>query len=178
MSFVPIVVTEDYSSPDGLTPDGSVSFQLTESMSCGPIVVGSLSIDAELDQGQLSQILMANDTAGIVPSTTAYQVVQNVEGAAPASFYIVVPSQPVGSRSVTDGVVVLSSGILNSLTADFTGDDVGTVVLCDAFPVGSTITSVIDAADVEISGPSSLTATGLSVLVGASVTLSSLDTTA
>lgn len=182
-SLVYIVVTEDWSEPDGTdTPTGDVEFCLT-AMLTSPGYVSPKLVQSFLSQGQIAQQLVATDfdSAGapLVPSTVQYRVVERVLGSAEQSYYITVPAAPPGSRSVTDGVVVASSQLVTSASADFTDDDENAYLFFvgGQFPVGVQITEVVDDHTVQLNRSPGVSATGVHFIIGASASLSGLRPT-
>lgn len=180
-ALVPIVVTDDLGQPDGAEPpQGTVQFVLTESIvspqPCAAKVVGCTRV-----AGAIAQQLVANDKdstgAALSPATTMYRVVDNTDGAAEEDFFITVPAVPPGSRSVSDGVLEQGSNVLTSATADFTDADLGAYVLVNNGTVllpGVQIQTVVSSSEVTLTASASANLTGLTVMVGASVSLSEL----
>jgi hypothetical protein len=180
-ALVPIVVTDDLGQPDGSEPpNGTVQFVLTESIispqPCAAKVVGCTRV-----AGAIAQQLVANDKdssgSPISPATTMYRVVDNTDGAAEEDFFITVPAVPPGSRVVSDGVLAAGSNLLTSATAAFTGADLGAYVLVDngtVLPPGTIISEVVSSSEVQLSRTASANLTGLTVMVGASASLSEL----
>lgn len=177
-SLVRIVVTEDYGSPDGYdTPTGTVTFNLSEAI-LSPGYVAPITVPAILSQGAIAQELTANDFdsgGGVLsPATTQYRVSEVIDGSPLQEWFATIPAAPPGSRAIVDGIIVQGTRLLVSATANFTADDLGAYMLLEGFPVGTTITEVIDAATVQLSTSPPLSDTGVEVLIGASVSLASL----
>lgn len=180
-ALVPIIVTDDIGQPDGSeAPTGTVQFQLTEGIispqGCAAKVIGAPRVN-----GALAQQLVANDFdstgAPLSPATTMYRVVDDVGGAAEVDYFITVPAQPPGSRTVSDGVMAAASNLLSSATAAFTDNDLGAYVLVEngaAVVPGATITAVLSGTEVQLSQTCPAGGSGLSVMVGASASLSEL----
>lgn len=175
--LVPIIVVEDWTRPDGTTPTGMVVFNLLENI-LSPGYVSANTVESELSFGQIAQQLYANDfdSTGtpINPSTTMYKVEEDIGGAPAQDYYITVPAAPPGSRRITDGVLTQGSMILTSETASFTQDDVRAYVVLPGFPPGTQIATVTSSTTCTFGSTSPLSATDLSVLIGASATLGSL----
>lgn len=177
-TLVSIVVTQEYGSPDGYdSPTGGVEFQLTEAI-VSPGYVSPITVPAPLSLGGIAQELVANDldSAGqpISPETTQYQVRENILGSAEQDYYVTVPARPPGSRSVSDAITAEGLRTLVSATAAFTVDDRGAYVFVPGFPVGTQIQTVVDAHTVTLTQAATATATGVALLIGASVALSAL----
>jgi hypothetical protein len=180
-SLVPIIVTELWGDPTGLDfPTGEVIFNLLENI-LQPAVVTAKTVRSTLVLGAIAQQLIANDFdstgAPLVPSTTQYQVIEKLLGSPDQLYYVTVPASPPGSRVVTDGAVTAGSRTLTSLTADFTVDDVLAYVLLDGFPPGTQISGVISGTVATLSNGAIANASGLDVLIGASVSLSAIRPT-
>ena len=86
----------------------------------------------------------------------------------------VVVNTPAGSRTVTDGATKSASTTVTSATAGFTSDDVGATVTGSGIPAGATIASVTDASTVVLSAAATATATGVTLTIDDTVSLSSL----
>jgi hypothetical protein len=177
-TLVPIIITEDWTRPDGTTPTGRVRFDLLEPIT-SPQYVSPNTIDTALTFGAIAQQLDANDFDSlgdpIVPSTTQYEVSIDIDGAPLRQFFITVPAVPPGSRTITDGVLTAASQTLTSLTADFTADDLLSYVLLPNYPPGTQIIDVISGTAVALSSQSPVNATNVKVMIGAQATLSELD---
>ena len=173
MSLVPIIVWDDWSAPDGSQPDGSVEFQLDQELRDALSVAPSL-VTTTLVAGRAAVPLYANDSPGATPANTQYRYTQNIIGAPSISWWITVPSAPTGSRSVSDAVVSVGSTALTSATAAFTSADVGKYVASPLLPIGTTIASVTNSTTVVLSAAATANGSAQSLLVGASVQLSSL----
>lgn len=177
-SLVRIVVTEDYGSPDGYdVPTGTVTFNLDEAIT-SPGYVMPITTPVFLSGGAFAQEMTANDfdSAGdpISPATTLYRVTEQIDGSPMQEWFATIPASPPGSRAIVDGIVVQGERLLLSTTASFTSNDLGAYVLLNGFPVGTTITEVIDSHTVQLSTSPAASATGVDVLIGASVALSAL----
>lgn len=176
---VSIVVTGVWGEPDGTdTPTGQVTFGLTEAIQ-SPSFVAAKTVRSVPVLGAIAQELVANDADSLgdplFPATTQYRVVETILGAPEQDYFVTVPAVPPGSRSVSDGTVVLGTQTLVSDAADFTDDDLLAYVLLPQFPVGTQIIDVIDDHTVQLTGgAASATAGGVTVLIGASVDLASL----
>jgi hypothetical protein len=180
-ALVPIVVTELWGDPAELDyPTGEVVFNLLANI-LSPSVVTAKTIRSPLLLGAIAQQLIANDFdstgAPLVPSTTQYQVVERLDGSPEQMYYVTVPAAPPDSRTISDGVVVLNSRLLVSETAAFTDLDENAYVLLNGFPVGTQISEVIDGGSVLLSSSAPASATGVDVLIGASVSLSAIRPT-
>jgi hypothetical protein len=173
------VVTEAWGEPGDTTdtPTGTTTFELTEPVTA-PGYVPCRPVRAPLVAGAIAQQLMATDAdslgAPLVPSTAQFRVTEQIDGAPDSNYYINVPAVPSGSRAITDGVVTTGSFVLTSLTAAFTVDDELAYVRLPQVPVGTRIAEYIDAHTVHLTAASPVTATGVDVLIGASVSLSQL----
>lgn len=180
-ALVPIIVTDDIGQPDGSEPPtGTVTFQLTDEI-VGPSPCAAKVIGAARVAGAVAQQLVANDFdstgAPLSPATTMYRVADAVGAAAEVDFFITVPAQPPGSRTVNDGVTTPGSNVLTSATAAFTGADLGAYVLVangEAVPPGTAIQAILSGTQVELTRAAPAGASGLSVMVGASASLSEL----
>lgn len=170
-----IVVTDIWPGVDS-PPTGSVQFDLTEAVSLDGEEWAAVQEQAGLVSGQLAVPLLANDTPGISPSDSFWLVTERIIGAASRdNYYIRVPSDPPGSRSVTDGAITLGAAMLVSLTADFTPGDVGAYVDTGGItPIGTSIYAFINGSTVQLTNAATKTSSGADVLIGASVSLASL----
>lgn len=174
MSATLIVVTADFRAPGGEVPTGEVLFDLSV-----PVVDGSESFPAGRTQagldlnGQIAQPLVANDSVGLVPSSS-YWVTERIVGAAENGYYALVPAAPAGSRSVSDAVAAQGQRTISSATAAFTSNDIGAYVFSLPFAVPTQIVSVTSSTVAVLSTAALSTGTGLGLLIGASVDLSSL----
>lgn len=178
-TLVPIIVTEDWSGPDNTSPTGIVDFDLSAAITA-PGYVSPNTVQSNLVNGAVAQELVANDFdsgGGVVTPMTQYRVTEGILGAPEQEYYIIVPAAPPGSRSVDDGVIAVGSQILFSETADFTDDDERAYVLLEGFPPGTQIESVTDSTHAVLTTGSTMVATGVGVLIRASVTLQSLRPT-
>ncbi len=179
--LVPIIVTDAILEPSGAgSPTGRVQFQLTEEIT-GPEQCAAKLVEADYVGGVLAQQLYANDFdntgSPISPSTTMYYVAQDVDGAAAQTFFITVPATPPGSRSVEDAVVEQGSALLTSATAAFTSDDVGKFVLVgngSVFSPGTQILGITSSTVAQLDRSASSSGTGVSLMIGASASLSEL----
>lgn len=179
--LVPIIVTDTVLQPDGSAPPtGTVQFQLTEEIT-GPQECAAKVVGANYSTGLLAQQLYANDLDStgdpIAPATTMYRVQQDTDGAAPAEFFITVPAVPPGSRSVSDVVTEAGQQIISSATANFTDADLNAYVLLgngSVVPPGTWIVEVISSTEVQLSQSPSAALTGVTIMVGASASLSEL----
>lgn len=172
-----IMVLRDWTGSDGSTPNGDVEFTLTAAMTNEDTgeSVPQTKVPAELVNGAIAQSLVANDQT--VPATL-YEVVENISGATVRSYYISVPSEPPGSRQLSDAVTTQGDLTLESDSGDFTDDDIGSYLFAPGiFATGTQILTVVDSENVTVSTGALTTGTGGSVLVGAQVQLASLDTT-
>jgi hypothetical protein len=180
-SVVPIVVTEDWTVPDGSeTPTGEVDFLLSDEIA-SPTYVSPRLVVCGIDQGALVQQLVANDLdstgAPLVPAATTYRIRERINGATDQTYFAVVPAVPPGSRSVVDASTADGSNVITSVTAAFTGADVGAYVLVangTAVPVGAQIVEVQTSTTAVLSATATESLVGASLLVGASVRLSDL----
>lgn len=175
-SLVPIIVTENWARPDGTIPTGLVTFNLLEALTA-PDYVTPNTIKAPLYLGAIAQQLDALDVDSMsdpITPLTQYAVVENILGADTQDYFITVPAIPPGSRSVTDGVLGGGTQLLVSATAAFTIDDLNAYVLLPQFPPGTQIIGVISGTTVKLSTSSPVSASGVAVMIGASVTLQEL----
>jgi hypothetical protein len=177
-SLVSIVVTEDWTEPDGTdTPTGMVEFNLLENI-LSPGYCTAKTVRASLANGVIAQQLIANDFdssgAPLVPSTTQYQVVERILGSPEQMYYVTVPASPPGSRTISDGEVTEGLTTLTSETAAFTDADALAYLLLPGFPVGTQIANVVSATEVNLFSGATASASGLQVLIGASVALSAI----
>lgn len=176
-TLVPIIITEDWNRPDGTTPTGSVRFDLLEDITA-PGYVSANTLFTNLAEGAIAQQLYANDADSdadpLTPSTTQYRVTEEILGAPVPEYFITVPAVPPGSRVVADAVTVNGLAVVVSASADFTQDDVGAYVLLPQFPPGTQISRVIDGMTASLSTAANATASGVTLMVGASASLSEL----
>lgn len=176
--LVPIVVTSTYPSPGGGIAWGQVTFTLLETIvdpTDRATVPGGALPPVFLDEnGSIAQQLYANDVEGLTPETTQYQVTERISGGTARSYFVTVPAVPPGSRTVSDGVLVAATAQLVSATADFTDADIGAYVLLDGFSCGTKILSITSSTEATLSTSARAAATGVSVLIGASVDLAQL----
>src|SRR2546428_8049100 len=63
------------------------------------------------------------------------------------------PPWLMGGVTFTDGVATLGVPTLRSATANFVSDDIGRVIVCDAFTPGTTISSINSSTSVQTSAP-------------------------
>ena len=66
---------------------------------------------------------------------------------------ITAPPWLMGGVTFTDGVATSGVPTLGSATANFVSDDIGRVIVCDAFPLGTTISSINSSTSVQTSAP-------------------------
>jgi hypothetical protein len=176
---VPIVVVALWGEPGDTTswPTGEVTFDLTEDIQ-QPEAIVAKTVRCVPAFGTFAQQLAANDKdstgESLFPATTQYRVTENLLGAPEQDYYITVPAVPPGSRSVSDGVTTEGMQTLTSASADFTDDDLNAYVLLPQFPAGTQISVVLSSSAVTLSTAASASATGVEVLIGASVSLQSL----
>lgn len=180
-TLVPIVVTEDgWLRPDGTSPTGTVRFDLLENIT-SPGYVSAYTEIATLDNGSIVQQLFATDADSdgdpIVPSTTQYKVVEDILGAPEQEYYITVPAVPPGSRTIADAVIVQGTQTVNSASANFTDDDENAYVLLEGFPPGTQINEVISSTEVQLTTSPPISATGVTMMIGASASLQELRPT-
>lgn len=172
------VVLGDWTTPGEEVPLGSVEFYLQPALTdlSSGVTVPSRPEVAELSNGAVVQSLVANNAPGseLEPTTTQYLVTERVLGAPDESYWISVPAQPAGSRTVTDAVLVQGSSIVTSATAAFSSGDVGSYVFTPGVPTPAQILSVISSTGATLSESASMGISGQTLVVGASVELASL----
>jgi hypothetical protein len=168
-----IVVTKDWVDPDSTVPaSGTVRFDLTGQLIIDGTAVTPRPAIAQLVAGTIAQPLTPTDDGD---SPALYWVTEDIQGSPTVRYAVQVPSAPPGSRAVSDGVTVQGDTTVTSATAAWTGGDVGKVVWSPAFPVGTTVASVTNGTTAVLSAPATLAATGVHLLIGAQVDLTSLD---
>jgi hypothetical protein len=177
-ALVPIIITEAWVEPDGTdTPTGRVAFQLTDEI-VSPSYLTAKAVVAELSGGAIAQQVTATDRdatgVALVPATVQYRVVESIDGAPDVVYFITVPAAPSGSRKVADAVATLGSINVTSATAAFTQADVNAYVVLPGFPPGTQIQVVHSATSADLSAAAAAAGSGLSLLIGASVTLSAI----
>lgn len=177
MAIPVIVVQKTYGDPNATPPaSGSVRFDLTGQVLVDGEAISPMPAIAKLAAAAINQPL--TPTHGITGQSTSpalYWVAENIQGAPIRRYAIQVPAAPDGSRSVSDGIAAQGTDNVVSASAAFTSDDEGKVLWSPAFPVGVTIMEVIDASTAQLSQPALLSDTGLELLIGAQVELTSLD---
>jgi hypothetical protein len=174
-TLIPIIVTGSWPTPGANTPSGAVTFTLTAPLTGSGEIVPVIPIIATLDAtGEIAQQLYATDVDELTPPNAQYQVDEQVGGGTTRTYFITVPHEPPGSRSVDDGVLSAGSAVLSSMTATFSATDVGRYVYVVGLPAGITIRSVTNANEVTLSTTAPRTAEGVSVLIGAQADLAEL----
>lgn len=177
--LVPIVVMKQFVGADGTPSTGSVTFTLTRNL-LDPVdgeTVPAVPVKALLDvTGVAAQQLWANDVTGLEPPNTQYQVVEEVSGGQ-RSYFVTVPHAPPGSRTVTDGAVTQGSALLSSATAAWTSADVGKYLAVPGVTPGVKVLRVTSGTAATMTTAATATGTGLSVVIGAEVSLTTLEPT-
>lgn len=88
--FTEVVVTGSYTTETGAPAQGTLTFTLTQPMANGVSVPPS-PITATLGgSGDFTVLLLANDDAGTVPQGVRYGVTEQITGAQPRDYFIVV----------------------------------------------------------------------------------------
>jgi hypothetical protein len=172
------VVLGMWANSDDSDTTGSVTFLLAPELVdlTGGETVPSKPVIAGLLAGVLVQDLVANDAPGSELSTTTsqYFVTEEVTGSPSASYWISVPSEPPGSRTVADAVVVNGSNLVTSATAAFTSGDVGAYVFTPEIPTPARILAVVNSTTAQLSQSAVASGSAQTLVVGASATLASL----
>jgi hypothetical protein len=88
LAFTEITVTGSY----GATASGSVTFTLTQPMANADVVMLPEPVVVQLVDGAFSTTLAAVDDAATVPQGVFWAVTENIVGAQPRDYFIVVPS--------------------------------------------------------------------------------------
>lgn len=183
MSLFPIVVTATFVLPND-DPDlavGDVQFDLSVAIidTADGIVVPQRTVKCSIDNtGRIAVPLLPTDVAGLRPPNAQYFVTIGVAGAVLRQGWLTVPHAPVGSRTVTDLVTVAGSNVITSATAAFTGADVGKYVSGSNLPVNPAaqmvIAGVTNSTTATIAGTASASASGGTLIIGASADLTAL----
>jgi hypothetical protein len=106
LEFTEITVTGSFVTQAGRPAAGTVTFTLTQAMSNGDVTVPADPITVNLDsEGQFSTILLANDDPGTTPQGVQYGVTEQVTGAQPRDYFILVSrsTNPVSLSSLMPG---------------------------------------------------------------------------
>lgn len=95
MAFTKRKITHLVTEPSGAAASGSIEFTLSKRITNGAETIVPGSVSAPLNStGELSVELPSNSDAGTTPSDSQYRVDLRITGAAPETFWIVVPTGP------------------------------------------------------------------------------------
>lgn len=106
MAFTPVTVEGTFKSSAGQSAAGTLTFTLTQAMVNGGVSVPPSPIIATLDgSGHFSTVLYANDDEATVPQGVQYGVTEQVTGAQPRDYFILVShaTTPVDLSTLTPG---------------------------------------------------------------------------
>lgn len=87
--FTEVVVTGSYVTEGGQPAAGTLTFTLTQPMANG-VSVSPAPITATLTDGGFTVVLLANDDAETVPQGVRYGVTEQITGAQPLDYFILV----------------------------------------------------------------------------------------
>ncbi len=104
MAFTSVELTGTFQSP---TPaSGTLTFTLTQAITNGDVVLAPSPVTVTLDEGgRFSLMLAANDDAATIPQGVRYGVTEQIAGAQPRDYFILVPhaTSPVDISTLMPG---------------------------------------------------------------------------
>lgn len=102
MSFTPIVVTATYAPPDGSTPIGAVSFQLTGVMTNGGVTAPATVKTVKVNGSPIAVTLDANDDVGTLERGVGYRITETINGETRIYVRIIPSAAPGGTIDLSD----------------------------------------------------------------------------
>lgn len=103
--FTEVVVTGSYPQENGAPAQGTLTFTLTQPMANGVTVPPSPITVTLAEDGTFTVVLLANDDAATVPQGVRYGVTEQITGAQPRDYFIVVSHEtsPVDIATLMPG---------------------------------------------------------------------------
>lgn len=106
MAFTKVTVVGTYESGPGHPAAGTITFTLTQPMENSNVIVPAEPVAATLDaSGHFTVELFANDDAETIPQGVQYGVTEQITGAQPRDYFIIVShaSSPVDISTLMPG---------------------------------------------------------------------------
>jgi hypothetical protein len=104
-SFTEVVVTGSYTTENGQPAQGTLTFTLSQPMANGMTVPPSPITVTLREDGSFTVNLLANDDAATVPQGVRYGVTEQINGAQPRDYFVVVShdTSPVDIATLMPG---------------------------------------------------------------------------